>query len=142
VAPSPGTCDRTIGHPPGVARVTTDELHDMVTGEKPPLLLAMFRADRVIPGTVWVSPAAIRPNASAGAIDTLRQRVEQLTDGDRQRQIVVIPWNIETAGQLSLSALIASLGYKQVYSYPDGLEAWIARNLTVETPSNYQGSQR
>jgi tetratricopeptide (TPR) repeat protein len=135
-------CDRTIRQPPGVTRLTTDELHRMVTAEKPPVLLAMFHADRVIPGTEWISPAAIHPNASAGAIETLRQRLEQLTGGDRQRQIVVIPWNIETAGQQPLAALAASLGYQQVYSYPDGLEAWIARNLTLETPSRYQGPQR
>jgi DNA-binding winged helix-turn-helix (wHTH) protein/TolB-like protein/Tfp pilus assembly protein PilF len=137
VAPPPGSCDRTIRQPPGVARLTPDELHRMVTGGGPPVLLAMFHADRVIPGTVWVSPAAIRPSASAGAIETFRQRLEQLTGGDHQRQIVVIPWNIETAGQQPLAALVASLGYKQVYSYPDGLEAWIARNLTLETPDRH-----
>lgn len=138
VMPPPGRCDRAIQQPPGVARLTTDELHHMIAGEKPPVLLAMFRADRVIPGTEWVSPPAIRPNASATAIDTLRRRLEQLTGGDRQRQIVVIPWNIETAGQQPLATFVASLGYQQVYSYPDGLEAWIARNLTVEPPRRAQ----
>jgi rhodanese-related sulfurtransferase len=113
----------------------------MVSGEKPPVLLAMFHADRAIPGTVWVSPAAIRPNASAGAIETFRQQLEHLTGGDRQREIVVIPWNIETAGQQPLADLTASLGYNKVYSYPEGLEAWIARGLIVETPGRHQGPQ-
>ena len=114
----------------------------MVSGEQPPVLLTMFHADRAIPGTVWVSPAAIRANATAGAIETFRQRLEQLTGGDRQRQIVVIPWNVETAGRQPLSALAASFGYTQVYFYPDGLEAWIARNLdSVTMPNRHEGPQ-
>jgi TolB-like protein/Flp pilus assembly protein TadD len=142
VAPAPGRCDRTTPQPPGVGRLTTEELHRMVFGEKPPLLLTMFHADRAIPGTVWVSPTAIRANATAGAIETFRQRLEQLTGGDRQRRIVVIPWNIETTGRQQLSALAASFGYTQVYSYPDGLEAWIARNLdSVTMPDRHEGPQ-
>jgi DNA-binding winged helix-turn-helix (wHTH) protein/TolB-like protein/tetratricopeptide (TPR) repeat protein len=141
VAAAPGRCDRTIRQAPGVARLTTDQLDRMVSREKPPVLLALFHADRAIPGTVWVSPAAIRPNASADAIETFRQQLEHLTGGDRQREIVVIPWNIETAGQQPLAALAASLGYSQVYSYPDGLEAWIARSLILETPGRHHGPQ-
>ncbi len=142
VAPAPGRCDRTIRQLTGVARLTTDELHRMIAGEKPPLLLTMFHADSAIPGTVWVSPTAIRANATAGAIETLRQRLEQLTGGDRQRQIVVIPWNIETTGRQQLSALAVSFGYTQVYFYPDGLEAWIARNLdSVTMPDRHEGPQ-
>ena len=53
----------------------------------------------------------------------------------------MIPWNVETAGQQPLAALAATLGYTQVYSYPDGLEAWIARNLTLETPHHREGPQ-
>jgi TolB-like protein/DNA-binding winged helix-turn-helix (wHTH) protein/Flp pilus assembly protein TadD len=141
VAAAPGRCDRTIRQPPGVGRLTTDQLRQMVSGEKPPVLLAVFHADRAIPGTVWVSPAAIRPNATAGAIETFRQRLEHLTGGDRQREIVVIPWNIETTGQQPLAALTASFGYNKVYSYPEGLEAWIARGLILETPGRHQGPQ-
>jgi len=37
--------------------------------------------------------------------------------------------------------LAASLGYNQVYSYPEGLEAWIARSLILETPGRHQGPQ-
>ena len=69
MAPAPGRCNRTTRQPPGVARLTTVELHRMVSGEKPPLLLTMFHADRAIPGTVWVSPTAIRASATAGAIE-------------------------------------------------------------------------
>jgi tetratricopeptide (TPR) repeat protein len=35
VAPAPGRCDRTIRQLTGVARLTTDELHRMIAGEKP-----------------------------------------------------------------------------------------------------------
>lgn len=139
VAPPPGRCDRSTRQPPGVARLTTDELHRIVTGDRPPLLLATFRADVAIPGTVWVSPGAIRPNASAAVVEAFRQRLEQLTGGDRDRPIVTIAWNIETAGQQPLAALAASLGYRHVHSYPDGLEAWIARNLLVETWGHREG---
>jgi rhodanese-related sulfurtransferase len=113
----------------------------MVSGEKPPVLLALFHADRVIPGTVWVSPAAIRPNASAAATETVRQQLEHLTGGDRQREIVVIPWNIETAGKQRLAAFTASLGFNKVYSYPEGLEAWIARGQILETTGRHQEPQ-
>ena len=86
-----------------------------------------------------MSPAAIRPNASAAAVAALRQKLEQLTAGDRDRQIVVIPWNMEMASQQPFSALIASLGYQRVYSYSDGLEAWITHDLAVEM-RNYRNT--
>ena len=139
VALPPERCDRTTRQPPGVARLTTDELHRMVTGERPPVLLAAFRADVAIPGTVWVNPAVIRSDAPAAAVEAFRQRLEQLTGGDRDRPIVTIAWGIETAGQQPLAALAASLGYRQVHSYPDGLEAWIARNLAVEPRNQSDG---
>ena len=133
VAPPPGHCDRTTRQQPGVARLMTDELRRMVTAERPPLLLATFRADVAIPGTVWVSPPPIGSDTPAAAAKAFRQRLEQLTGGNRDHPIVTIAWNIEAAGQQPLAALTASLGYRQIYSYPDGLEAWIARNLAVET---------
>jgi TolB-like protein/DNA-binding winged helix-turn-helix (wHTH) protein/Flp pilus assembly protein TadD len=132
VMPTAGRCPRTIQQRPGVARLTTDALHDMIAGSTPPVLLATFQADRVIPGTVWIGPAPVRAHSPTEKVEAFRQRLEQLTGGDHDRAIVVIPWNIETAGRQPLSALIASLGYKHVHSYPDGLEAWIAHDLPTE----------
>ncbi len=133
--PSPTDhCGEAASWPPGVNRLSTEELQRMIAADKPPpVLLSMFHADVAIPGTVWISPATIRPDASAAVVTALRQKLEQLTGGDRNRQIVVIPWNIETSGRQPLSAMIASLGYKRVYSYSDGLEAWITHDLAVET---------
>ena len=92
----------------------------------------MFNADVAIPGTVRVSPDAVRTNASSAAIKALDRRLEQLTGGDRDRTVVTVAWNIESARSQLLAALIASLGYKQVYFYAEGLEAWIAHDLPVE----------
>lgn len=85
-----------------------------------------------IPGSVWL------PNTGFGALSDdveryFRSALEHLTDDDKSRQILFycladcwMSWN---AAKRAIS-----YGYRSVYWFPEGTDAWIARGLpTVES---------
>jgi hypothetical protein len=58
------------------------------------------------------------------AQNRLRTKLRALTHGDFNRPIVAVGWNAERFNGRNLALRLAALGYKQVYWYRGGREAW------------------
>ena len=123
---------------PGATVVTPEQMRSLVEAEDPILIDAMplVRTGETdftgrwtvpeprynIPGSIWL------PNIGQGALDEdmtayLKGNLEQVTAGDRRRQIVfycfVDCWMSWNAARRALE-----LGYERVIWYPEGTDGW------------------
>jgi PQQ-dependent catabolism-associated CXXCW motif protein len=103
-------------------------------GRPRPLLLITINPppDFTLPGAVWLPS-----DFASGVLDEafrqrLKDRLEQLTQGDRTRPLVTIAWNAESWSSRNLALRLAALGYTNVYWYRGGLEAWDVAGLPTE----------
>lgn len=101
-------------------RITVDELHELMSGDPPPIVVdvrgeAALELDaRRIPGAFPVSLA------------TIQQRRSQLPWDDRERDIVLY-CNCPNEGSAALAArALAARGMKRARPLAGGLEAWVA----------------
>jgi rhodanese-related sulfurtransferase len=63
------------------------------------------------------------------AQDHLRSKMQELTSGDLDRPIVAVGWNSERFDGRNLALRLVALGYRQVYWYRGGREAWEVNGL-------------
>ena len=88
------------------------------------------KSHRSIPGAVWL-PETGRGVLEAQISHYLETNLEELTDGDRSKYIVVfcvsdcwMSWNA--------SQRIAGLGYTKIYWYPLGVDGWEEAGHSLE----------
>jgi len=129
----------------GGTAIGTDGLADMVRQDKPVLIDVvpaprrpsdqsmpwMPMPHRNIPRSVWI------PGAGAGVIsaameDYFRARLTELTGGNLEKLIVLYCRPDCWASWNAAKRAIAE-GYRRVYWYPDGVEAWQGAGLPTET---------
>jgi TolB-like protein/class 3 adenylate cyclase len=109
---------------PGGRTVTTEHVIALLAKEKP-LILATTPATPTIPGTFLVTHAA------TGALNDdwqlrLGRLMQQLTNGDINRPLLVFAFNQNRWHSRNLPLRLISLGYKNVFWYRGGWEAWEA----------------
>jgi membrane protein DedA with SNARE-associated domain/rhodanese-related sulfurtransferase len=106
-----------------MARVSVDELHAMLKGEPPPLLIdvrsAGSRDAGVIPGSRWVEARA--PD------DELRRL--PLTD-----EVIVYCACPNEASAAAISKRLLKAGFRRVRPLKGGIDAWVASGLPLEAP--------
>jgi membrane protein DedA with SNARE-associated domain/rhodanese-related sulfurtransferase len=107
-----------------MARVSVNELHSMLKGEPPPLLIdvrsAISREGGYIPGSRWVEPRA--PD-------------EELRNLPVSHEVVVYCACPNEASAAVLAKRLMNAGFQRVRPLQGGIDAWIASGLPVETPS-------
>jgi PQQ-dependent catabolism-associated CXXCW motif protein len=132
---------------PGTSTLNTDQLRQLLqnAGDRPLLidvLPAPGKPDALPSTSLWLPPpheniprSTWLPNVGYGrmsdALDAyFRNNLERLTDGERDRPIVIycltdcwMSWN--TARRA------AEYGYTQVYWYPEGTTGWEAAGLSL-----------
>jgi tetratricopeptide (TPR) repeat protein len=112
---------------PNVTTIRTPELKEMVDSPDAtarPLILvtALPIPDFTIPGALAV-PGAYGNSTDKSAQD-LEPKIDNLAHGDRDRPIVTASWNSERWSSRNLAIRLVALGYRKVYWYRGGLEAW------------------
>lgn len=138
--------------PPGVDHaqtVDTAQLQALLQQSRPPLLIDVYKRpwlnDRFVatephanlPGSHWLA------NTGDGALDSawanyLRRHLQRLTAGDLDHPVVFycradcwLSWNAVKRA--------SALGYRRLYWYRDGLDAWEGAGLPVSaaTPETF-----
>ncbi len=115
---------------PGVTTVTTAALAAMLVEQKPIVLDTVANSwGKSLPGAIGLRRSGLGGTFSDRAQERLRRKLEQLTGGDLARPIVVVGWNAERFDGHNLALRLATLGYRQVFWYRGGREAWEAAEL-------------
>lgn len=129
----------------GAQTLDTVALQQLLAGNPAPVLIDVMRQPwlqgrfvaseehRNIPGSLWLA------NIGDGALDSrwqgyLESNLQQITAGDHSRALVFycksdcwLSWNAARRAM--------TLGYTSVYWYRDGVDAWQAAGLPLQTAS-------
>jgi adenylate cyclase len=113
---------------PGGTTILTDAMQRLLESAPRPLVLTTTPANPTIPGAIQVS------SSNSGKLDdewqtTLGALVGQATNSDKERPIVAFSFSINHWQSRNLVLRLIALGYKRVYWYRGGWEAWDAHDL-------------
>jgi adenylate cyclase len=113
---------------PGGTTIGTDEMQHLIESSPKPLVLTTASANPTIPGAIQVN------SSNSGKIDdewqtTLGALVGQATNGDKERPVVAFSYSINHWHSRNLVLRLIALGYKKVYWYRGGWEAWDSHDL-------------
>ncbi|MBV8592345.1 MAG: hypothetical protein JO212_20190 [Acetobacteraceae bacterium] len=114
---------------PGAKTISTEEMQRLLAESKPLILTtAQPRYNPTIPGAVQIDLPG------GGTMDdefqaNLRRMMQALLGDDRERPIVVFSYSINHWYARNAALRLVALGYRNVYWYRGGWEAWDAHDL-------------
>ncbi|MBV8522499.1 MAG: hypothetical protein JOY71_10325 [Acetobacteraceae bacterium] len=114
---------------PGAKTIRTEEMQRLLAESKPLVLTAaLLRYNPTIPGAVQIDLPG------GGTMDdefqaNLRRMMQALLGDDRERPIVVFSYSINHWYARNAALRLVALGYRNVYWYRGGWEAWDAHDL-------------
>jgi hypothetical protein len=95
------------------------------------LVVDVIAWGKSVPGAIGLWGAGIGGSTTDEFQERLRQKMQQLTRGDRSVAIVTVAWNAERHHGRNLTLRLVRLGYTEVYWFRGGREAWEAAGLPV-----------
>jgi adenylate cyclase len=123
---------------PGAKTIRTPDLVRLLA-EKAPLVIdtMTYSWHRSIPGAVGLQYSGFGGSFTDAAQARLREKLHALTNGDLTKPIVAVGFNSEWFDGRNLALRLLALGYREVYWYRGGREAWEVNNLpeTDQLPS-------
>jgi len=123
---------------PGAATIKTPALVPFLAEHQPVVIdTANYSWGISVPGAIGLEDSGLGGTFSDGFQSRLRQKMQELTQNDLSKPIVVVGWNSERFDGLNLTLRLVSLGYTQIYWYRGGREAWEVARLP-ETPLEIQ----
>ncbi len=115
---------------PGVRTIHTPGLVNLLAKVRPLVIDTVSNSwGQSIPGAVGLKFAGLGGNFKDGAEGRLKTKLHALTAGDLNHPIVAVGWNSEPFDGRNLALRLAALGYRQVYWYRGGREAWEVHGL-------------
>jgi PQQ-dependent catabolism-associated CXXCW motif protein len=121
---------------PGAMLIDTPELRERIAGERPPVLIdtAGGSGHESMPGAIWLPGAGLGTGYHDAVQQQLEKTLEVVTKGDRARALVF--FCVSRSCWLSYNSALRAvrLGYREVYWYRGGLEAWRAAGGELEPP--------
>jgi adenylate cyclase len=109
----------------GATTVRTEELARMLAEQKPLVIDTMWRSWHLsIPGAVGLEKSDAGGDLADATQDRVRRKMSELTGGDQSKPIVAMGFNSENFGGRNLALRLVALGYKNVFWYRGGREAW------------------
>lgn len=122
---------------PGAKPVTTGELHDMLILAPTPVLIDVASGDGhlTLRGAYWI-PGAGRGTHFLDPLQAqLAEYLEKLSNGDKNRPLVFFCVNARCWLSYNASLRASALGYRRVYWYRGGIEAWRDADLPLSSVS-------
>ena len=115
---------------PGTKTVLTAELQSLLA-ERNPLVIdtMLYTWGHSIPGAIGLAGSGRGGVLSGPMTERVGRKLQQMTNGDQSVPIVAMGWNSERFDGRNLALRMAALGYKQVYWYRSGREAWEVAGL-------------
>jgi adenylate cyclase len=115
---------------PGATTILTTELETLLAERN--LLVVdtmLYFWGHSIPGAVGLAGSGRGGELSGPMTERLGQKLREMTRNDLSAPIVAMGWNSERFDGRNLALRMAALGYKQVYWYRGGREAWEVAGL-------------
>jgi adenylate cyclase len=114
----------------GVRSIRTPELASVVD-KSPPLIIdtMTYTWRQSLPGAVGLKYSGLGGSFSDDGQSRLRTKMRGLTGGNLSAPIVAVGWNSERFDGRNLALRLVALGYKNVYWYRGGREAWEVAGL-------------
>jgi TolB-like protein len=110
---------------PGAITVRTPELAELLARVRPIVIDTMtYTWGLSIPGAIGLKYAGLGGSLTDQAQDRLHSKMRELTEGNSDAPIVAVGWNSERFDGRNLALRLAALGYRQIYWYRGGREAW------------------
>jgi adenylate cyclase len=115
---------------PGAKTIRTPDLVHLLA-ERRPLVIDTMTASwhRSIPGAVGLQYSGFGGSFADTLQARLREKLHALTNGDLTKPIVAVGFNSEWFDGRNLALRLLALGYREVYWYRGGREAWEVNNL-------------
>ena len=115
---------------PRVTTIRTTELETLQAERKPLVVDTMLYSwGHSIPGAVGLAGSGRGGELSGPMTERLGRKLHEMTEGDLSTPIVAMGWNSERFDGRNLALRIAALGYRQIYWYRGGREAWEVAGL-------------
>jgi adenylate cyclase len=115
---------------PGTTTIRTPDLARLLAQIRPIVIdTVSYSWGRSIPGAVGLQNAGVSGSLTDAAQDHLGRKMHELTKGDFSTPIVTVGWNSERFDGRNLALRLVALGYRRVYWYRGGREAWEVTNL-------------
>lgn len=116
---------------PGARVVQTRQLQAMLSGPDKPILIDVLseRGHVTLPGAIWLSGAGRGANFLDPVQLLLTQLLEQLAGSDKSRPLVFFCASSQCWLSYNAALRAAAAGYKRVYWYRGGIDAWTAAGL-------------
>ena len=116
---------------PGATTIRTPELAALLHDGKP-VVIDASEGNRTLTGAISLYEAGLGGTLEDAVQDRLRSLMVTLTAGDLSRPIVTLGINAERWTGYNLALRLVGLGYRQVYWYRGGREAWDVAGLPME----------
>jgi rhodanese-related sulfurtransferase len=115
---------------PGATTIVTTELQTLLANRNPLVVDTMLYSwGHSIPGAVGLAGSGRGGELSGPMTDRLGRKLREISGSDLSVPIVAVGWNSERFDGRNLALRMAALGYKQVYWYRGGREAWEVAGL-------------
>jgi class 3 adenylate cyclase/TolB-like protein/rhodanese-related sulfurtransferase len=115
---------------PGAATICTSELVELIARHEPILLdVALDSWGRSIEGAIGLQGTGHGAHFSDSVQKRFNRKIDDLTGGNLSAPIVTLCVNSERFTGYNLALRLVALGYKQVYWYRGGVEAWQVNGL-------------
>jgi adenylate cyclase len=115
---------------PGATTIRTSELAALLHDGKP-VVIDATAGNRSLVGAINLYEAGLGGTIQDSVQDRLRPLMAILTGGDLSRPIVTLGENAERWTGYNLALRLVALGYRQVYWYRGGREAWEVAGLPM-----------
>jgi adenylate cyclase len=115
---------------PGATTILTTELEKLLA-ERNPLVVdtMLYSWGHSIPGAAGLAGSGRGGELTGPMTGRLGHKLREMTGDDLSAPIVAMGWNSERFDGRNLALRMAALGYKQVYWYRGGREAWEVAGL-------------
>jgi adenylate cyclase len=123
---------------PGAKTIRTPDLVHLLAEKRPLVVDTMtYSWHRSLPGAVGLQYSGFGGSFADTLQARLREKLHALTNGDLTKPIVAVGFNSEWFDGRNLALRLLALGYREVYWYRGGREAWEVNNLpeTDQLPS-------
>jgi adenylate cyclase len=115
---------------PGATTIRTPELAALLNGGKP-VVIDASQGNRTLAGAISLYEGGLGGSLQDSTQDRLRSFMQTITGGDRSRPIVALSINAERWAGYNLALRLTALGYRHVYWYRGGREAWEVAGLVT-----------
>lgn len=119
---------------PGASVIGTRALQAMLASTDVPLLIDVLSSEGHVsmPGALWISGAGRGTNFFDPVQAALGDAMARITQGNKDRAMVFFCASVQCWLSYNAALRASALGYRRVYWYRGGIEAWRAAGQALE----------